>query len=180
MKKMIFFLLVLSSVARAGDPASRSTEESARLVQAALEQIAWTQSTHDTNTECSTYVSRVLARSGMPVGGFVSNEFDQVMATHLPEWRHSEFAVINPGGDQQALQNFLDNAADGAVFLAQWPRVGRSGHVAIIEKVSLDHFEIYQAQQGLSLPHSASARVAQLLYPGTNGGGRPRLRLFFD
>ena len=71
MKKLIFLLLAVPLLANASEPAGDPIKDSARLLQAALDQIAWTQATHDTNTECSTYVSRVLARAGMPVGGFV-------------------------------------------------------------------------------------------------------------
>lgn len=176
--KQLLLLLAISFApsARAGNPA----EDSSFIVQAALDQIQWTLDTHDTVTDCSIYVSRVLARAGMPVGGFSSNDFDKVMATHLPSWRHAEFSTENPGADQEVLRNFLNGAPDGTVFLAQWPRVSQSGHVAIVEKISLDHFLIYQAQKGLPLPHASTAHVSQLLYPSSSYGGRAHLRLFFE
>ncbi len=163
---LLLLLLPLSSLA---SPA----QDSARIVRAARDQIQWTIDNRDTVTDCSIYLRRVLARAGMPVAGFSSNDFHKVMAKYLPHWKHREFSTDNPGADQSVLRNFFNGAPDGTVFLAQWPRVGRSGHTAIVGKVSFDRFVIFQAQQGLSLPHEAAARVSQLLY----AGGRAHLRL---
>jgi hypothetical protein len=172
MKKFLLLLLAFAPNAHAGDPA----EDSATILQAALAQIQWTIDNHDTTTDCSTYVARTLDRAGFSVGSYSSNQFDQAMAKHLPNWKRSEFSTDNAGADQDVLRNFLNGAPNGTIFLAQWPRVGRSGHNAIVEKVSTDQFMIYQAQLGLSLPHAATARVSQLLY----AGGRANLRLFFE
>jgi hypothetical protein len=172
MKKFLLLLIAFAPNARAGDPA----EDSATILQAALAQIQWTIDNHDTTTDCSTYVARTLDRAGFSVGSYSSNQFDQAMAKHLPNWKRSEFSTDNAGADQDVLRNFLNGAPNGTIFLAQWPRVGRSGHNAIVEKVSTDQFMIYQAQLGLSLPHAATARVSQLLY----AGGRANLRLFFE
>jgi hypothetical protein len=177
MKKLIFLTLCLLPLfAHAGEP----TEDSAKIVKAALEQIQWTIQTHDTATDCSTYVSRVLARAGTPVGGFLSNDFGKVMASHLPNWKRRDFSTDHPGGDQVALRDFLNGFPDGTALLAQWRRVGKSGHIAIVEKLASDQFMIFQAQQGRALPHASPARVSQLLYAPNAYGDRAHLSLYFE
>lgn len=167
-KSLLLFLLPLYAFAS-------PTQNSDVIVRAALEQIQWTKDTGDTVTDCSIYVRRVLARAGMPVSGFSSNDFHKVMARY-PQWKNREFSAEIPSAEQDSLRTFLNSPPDGTVFLAQWPRVGRSGHTAIVQKVSRDNFVIFQAQQGLTLPHASAARVSRLLYTE----GRAHLRLFFE
>ncbi|MES3036675.1 MAG: hypothetical protein V4736_02100, partial [Bdellovibrionota bacterium] len=155
-------------------------QDSTIILQAAKEEIQFSKDSGSTVTACSIYVGNVLDRAGFSVGSFVSNNFHNSMAAHLPHWQSAQFTTDNPGEDQEALRNFLNAAPDHSVFLAQWSRVGQGGHVAIVEKVSADNYLIYQSQSNLTLPHSKPAKVRNLLYPKGEWGDRSHLRLFFE
>jgi hypothetical protein len=122
----------------------------------------------------------VLNRAGFPIGHFLANDLDKAMQRHLPHWQVAQFSTDNTVGDQAVLRDFLNSAPDHTAFLAQWSRVGRSGHVALVEKISTGNYMIYQAQMGLATPYSSPAKIQSLLYPKGQWGDRSHLRLFFE
>jgi hypothetical protein len=154
--------------------------DSAMLTSAAQKEIQASNANGNTETACDLYLINVLNRAGFPIGHFLANEMDQAIHAHLPNWRVQSFATDNPDQDQSRLRDFLNAAPDGTTFLAQWSRIGESGHVALIEKLSLDHYVIYQAQRGLSLPFSKPTKISSLLYAKGKWGDRSHLRLFFE
>ncbi len=150
---------------------------SSRIIQAAQAQIRFSQESGDAETACSIYVLKVLNRAGFPSSGFTANEFDQEVLRSLSFLNSSSFLISN--NDRESLRAFLNSKPDNSAFLAQWVRIGRSGHVASVVKEGSNRFTIYQAQQGLSRPHSKVATVESLLYSPTATGDRSNLRLFY-
>lgn len=171
-------LLNLQAQASESPPVHSPAYDSQVLIQAANDQIQIDAANGNTQTACDLFLIDVLNRAGFPIGHFLANDLDKAMKQHLPNWRMEPFSTDNVGEDQDVLRSFLNDMPDGTAFLAQWSRVGRSGHVALVEKVSKDHYMIFQAQMGLSLPHSSPARIQDLLYPKGAWGDRSHLRLF--
>lgn len=150
------------------------------LVSAAKAQISDSAGTDD--TQCSDYVASVLRRMNVGVPAFQANDFDEIMARYLPTWKMAEFDVDGDGDLKQGrtdLRRYLNSRADHTAFLAQWPRVGESGHVAIVYKVATDEFQIFQAQAGLHTPYAKSVKVESLLY-GRHGVERSKIRLWSE
>jgi hypothetical protein len=154
-----------------------ATLSSATLLQAARDEIQNSIATGNTDTQCSDYVAKVLRRANVPTFGFRANDFSQVMPTLLPSWTPTDFTTADLATGRELLREFLNSFADETLFLAQWPREGQSGHVAIIEKVAADQYTIYQAQGGLSLPHSEPAKMTTMLY-GSLPVQRSHIRLY--
>jgi hypothetical protein len=179
---LLFVQIVSLNSNAAASPQDRVLDrvtDSMALIQAAQEEIKISQSSSPTQTACDLFLISVLNLAGFPVGFFLANDFDKAMQAHLPSWQVHTFSSDNVAEDQ-ALRTFLNSAPDQIVFLAQWPRVGESGHVALIEKVSENNYLIFQAQMGLSGPHVQAARVQDLLYPKNQWGDRSHLKLFFE
>ena len=159
--------------------ASLNSAENSALVTAANAEIAESNATGAQDTQCSDFVAKVIRRTGLNVPGFHANDFNKIAATYLPQWKLTEFTTADLPAGRAALKAFLNSTPDHTAFLAQWPRLNQSGHVAIVEKVAEDQFVIYQAQGGLSLPHSAPVKVESLLY-GIEPVDRSHLRLWVE
>jgi len=172
-KNTIVSLLTIGVLLAASSTLAGAGKISNGIVQAAKDQIR----KGDSSTSCSLYLRRVLNRAGYPFRDFMANDFNSAMQKNLPNWSQQAFSVAKNG--RTSLRRFLNSAPDQAAFLAQWPRKGRSGHVAIIVKESSDRYRIYQAQLGLAKAHSKRATIENLLYAPNSYGNRSNLRLFF-
>jgi hypothetical protein len=166
------------SINAAANAASENSENS-ELVNAANAEIAESNASGAQDTQCSDFVAKVIRRTGLNVPAFHANDFDKVAATFIPNWTLTEFTTDDLNAGRAALRDFLDSTPDHTTFLAQWPRTNQSGHVAIVEKVAKDQFVIYQAQAGLSLPHSAPVKIESLLY-GARPIERSHIRLWTE
>lgn len=158
---------------------SSDFSSSSEIVSAAQNEIADSKADGSQDTQCSDYVAKVLRRTGVNVPAFRANDFDKIMAKYLPSWKMTEFTTDDLQAGRAALRDYLNSYPDHTAFLAQWPRVGQSGHVAIVDKVGENNFVIYQAQAGLSLPGSKQTKPESLLY-GSSGVDRSRLRLWTE
>ncbi len=147
---------------------------STSLVSAARSEVARGSS----DTSCSAFVKRVLNRAGYRVQGFMANDFGAQARRYMPSWSAKAFRAGSEG--RGSLRAFLNNAPNNTAFVAQWIRSGRSGHVAIVVKEANNLYRIYQAQMGLSRPHSKQVGVDRLLYSRNSYGDRSNLRVYFQ
>lgn len=160
--------------------AAAPTPDQSNLLSAAKREIQDSNESRNRETACSIYVKDVLNRAGYAVPAFMANEFNDIVAKFLPNWSEVAFNSHDSSNDQDDLKKFLNAQPDHSVLLAQWPRINRSGHVALIEKVADDSYVIYQAQQGKATPHSKPTTLASLLYSANQYGDRSKLRLFVE
>ncbi len=151
---------------------------SSDLIMAAKEEIAISRENDSHETACSIYIRNVLKRAGYSVPNFMANDFDKVAAADLEGWTAHAFTADSSDHGRDQLRELLNSKPDHSAFIAQWPRIGNNGHVAIIEKASNNEFVIYQAQQGKATPHSQSTTVEALLYSRNSWGDRGHLRVF--
>ena len=149
------------------------------VVNAAAAEIDQSNASGNKDTQCSNYVAAVMRRLGYKVSSFHANDFQDVAAKVLPDWKMTEFTTEDLAKGRLELRQYLNSFPDHTAFFAQWPRTGQSGHVAIVEKVGDDSYVIYQAQAGLNTPYKKAAKVESLLY-GTIGVDRSRLRLWAE
>ncbi len=163
-----------------GFSTSVQASEQPNLLVAAKLEIAASNANGNKETACSTFVMKVLNRAGYAVPAFSANDFEAVAATYLPSLTSRNFNAADSENNQGRLREFLNSLGDGSVVIAQWPRINRSGHIAFIEKVATDSFVIYQAQAGLSLPHSKPTTIDALLYIRNQWGDRSRMRIFYE
>ncbi len=180
LRLILTVFVVGSSVgcADAGESFGASSEQSSDLIVAAKMEIALSKQNGSNQTACSIFVRNVLLRAGHNVPTFMANDFEKIVTGYLPEWTAHAFTADSTDHGQDQLKELLNSKPDHTAFLAQWPRVGRSGHVAIIEKVSTNEFVIYQAQQAKSTPHGQSTTPSSLLYSPNQWGDRTHLRIF--
>ena len=182
LKTWIFASLVTISVAGCGSGMAVNSasldDHYSDLANAADAEVRHSDETGNTETACSIFVRNVLNRMELGIPEFVANDFHLVMEKYLPTWSVSEFRVDDPHTGREALRVFLNDAIDGSGFVAQWPRVGNNGHVAILEKVAADNYVIFQAQLGRSKPHRSAVTIEQLLYAKSETSDREKLRLF--
>lgn len=129
-------------------------------------------------TACSIYVKRVLNRAGFGVQGFMANDFGAQARKYMSSWSVKPFYAGSEG--RANLRSFLNSSPNNTAFVAQWIRSGRSGHIAVIVKEANNLFRIYQAQQGLSRPHSKQVSVDGLLYARNSYGDRSNMRVYFQ
>lgn len=159
---------------------SGESATAADLVKAAKEEVRISDEEKSQETACSIFVLKVLKRSGIEMKPFTANGFSDFVETVLPDWIREEFSIHDASRGREALRYYLNEAHDGSAFIAQWPREGRSGHIAIIEKVAHDKFIIYQAQSGRATAHSKETSVESLLYAKNQWGERAKLRLYHE
>ena len=180
----VFLCLQLSPcfahAAEVAESVAAAPPDSAALIAAAQAEITAELQSGNTETACDLYLEKVLARAGFKVDHFLANEFDSVMHQDLPKWSAKDITADNLDANRESLRQFLNNAPDKTVFLTQWPRIGRSGHVAMVVKESADVYTIYQAQLGLSLPAAHPVKIEGLLYPQGQYGDRSHIRLFYE
>lgn len=129
-------------------------------------------------TACSIYVKRVLNRADFGVQGFMANEFGAQARRYMSSWSVKPFYAGSDG--RTNLRSFLNSAPNNTAFVAQWIRSGRSGHIAVVVKEANNLFRIYQAQLGLSRPHSKQVGIDGLLYARNSYGDRSNMRLYFQ
>lgn len=144
------------------------------LISAARAEIARGSS----ETACSIYVKRVLNRAGFRVQGFMANDFGSQAKRYMSSWNVKAFRAGSDG--RGSLRAFLNSAPNNTAFVAQWLRSGRSGHIAMIVKEANNMYRIYQAQMGLSRPHSKQVSIDGLLYARNSYGDRSNLRVYFQ
>ncbi len=144
------------------------------IISAARAEIARGSS----ETSCSLYVKRVLNRAGFKVQGFMANDFGSQAKRYMSSWNVKAFYAGS--GGRGSLRAFLNGAPNNTAFVAQWLRSGRSGHVAMVVKEANNLFRIYQAQMGLSRPHSKQVSIDGLLYSRNSYGDRSNLRVYFQ
>ena len=158
---------------------SEPSSDNSEVVNAANAEIDLSNATGSKDTQCSDFVASVLRRLGYKVEAFQANEFNEVAARVLPAWQMTEFTTENLESSRAELRHYLNSYPDHTAFFAQWPRVGQSGHVAIVEKIAADSYLIFQAQAGLNTPYRKAAKVESILY-GTSGVDRSKLRLWAE
>jgi surface antigen len=179
MKLLALLFLSVSLAACAGYADTNLASENSDVANAAGAEIDSSNATGNKDTQCSDYVASVLRRLGYKVEAFHANDFDQVATKILPDWKMTEFTTENLETGRIALRQYLNSFPDHTAFFAQWPRVGQSGHVAIVEKIATDSYVIYQAQGGMNTPYKKVTRVESLLY-GNVGVDRSKLRLWAE
>lgn len=179
MKAFVLTFIATSLVACAGYADGEFSSENSDVVNAANAEIAQSNATGNKDTQCSNYVAAVLRRLGYKVSSFRANDFHDIAAQYLPDWKKTEFTTEDLAESRADLRQYLNSYPDHTAFFAQWPRNGESGHVAIVEKVADDSYLIYQAQAGMNTPYKKAVKIESLLY-GRLGVDRSRLRLWTE
>jgi hypothetical protein len=179
MKAVALTFIATSLVACAGYANQEFSSENSEVVNAANAEINQSNATGNKDTQCSNYVAAVLRRLGYKVPSFRANDFHDIAAQYLPDWKKTEFTTDDISESRASLRQFLNAFPDHTAFFAQWPRNGESGHVAIVEKIADDSYLIYQAQAGMNTPYKKAIKVESLLY-GRLGVDRSRLRLWTE
>lgn len=123
-------------------------------------------------TPCNIYLRRVLELAGFANDSFLANDFD--------DYARKNFSVVktqtfNRSQDRARLKHHLFNYAPRTPFIMQWPRPGKTGHVAIVERIGTQLI-IYQANLGRHVARREQTTIESLL----DANGRSRLVVYSE